>query len=75
MRNLSFLIVEGLRNIQAFKRRGVETVTLSKHVAEYEQMRTWMVEFVSKFQGRGIKITRVKLIRIANPNSFRTAAP
>ena len=30
----------------------------SKHVAEYEQMCKWMVEFLSKFQGRGIKIDK-----------------
>ena len=27
----------------------VETVTLSKYVTEYEQMWTWMDEFLSKF--------------------------
>ena len=33
-----------------------DTATLSKYVAEYEQMWKCMVEFLSKFQGRGIKI-------------------
>ena len=35
-------------------RHSVEPVTLSKYVVEYEQMRKWTVEFLSKFQGRGI---------------------
>ena len=45
----------------------VETVTLSKYVKEYEQMRTRMDEFLSKFQGCGIKIDRVNSIRVAKP--------
>ena len=40
-------------------------MTLSKYVAEYEQMWKWMGEFLSKFHGRGIKIDRVNSIRIA----------
>ena len=57
----------------------VEPVTLSKHVAEYEQMYKWMVEFLCKFQGRGIKIDRVYLIRVAESmiifNILRAVAP
>ena len=37
----------------------VEPVTLRKHVAEYEQMWKWMVEFLSKYQGHGINSIRV----------------
>ena len=48
----------------------VETVSLSKYVTEYEQMWTLMVEFFSKFQGSGIKIDRVYLIRVAKPLIF-----
>ena len=36
--------------------RIIEPVALSKYAAEYEQMLKWMVEFLIKFQGRGIKI-------------------
>ena len=48
----------------------VETVTLSKYVAEYEEMWTRMDEFLSKFQCSGIKIDRVYSIRVANPLIF-----
>ena len=37
-------------------RHSVEPVTPSKYFAEYERMWKWMAEFLSKFQGRGIKI-------------------
>ena len=40
-------------------RYSVEPLSLRKYVAEYEQMWKWMVAFISKFQGRGIKIDRV----------------
>ena len=40
-------------------------MTLSKYVAEYELMCKWMVEFLSKFQGRGIEIDIVNSIRVA----------
>ena len=46
-------------------RYSVEPVTLSKYIAEYEQMWKWIVEFLSKFQGRGIKIDRVISIRVS----------
>ena len=32
-----------------------EIATLSKYIAEYEQMWKWMAEFLSKFQGRGCR--------------------
>ena len=55
-----YLICEGRDEIiWAFDRHSVEIVTLSKHVAEYEKIRKWMFEFLSKFQNRGIKIHRV----------------
>ena len=59
--------------------RRVEPVTLSKYIAKYEQIWKWMVEFLSKFQGRGIKIDRVNLIRFAKSmiffNIFRAITP
>ena len=51
-------------------RHGVETVTLSKYVTEYEQMGKWMVEFLSKFQNSVIKIGRVNSIRVVNALIF-----
>ena len=45
-------------------RHSVEPVTMRKYVAEYEQMWKWIVEFLSKFQGRGIKIIIVNSIRV-----------
>ena len=39
-----------------------ETVTLRKHVANYKNMRKWMIEFLRKFENRGIKIARVNTI-------------
>ena len=38
-----------------------ETVTLRKYVKKYKHMRKWMVEFLRKFENRGIKIYLVKL--------------
>ena len=48
----------------------IEIVSLSKYVTECEQMWKWMVEFLRKFQGRGIKIDRVNSIRVAKPLIF-----
>ena len=45
-------------------------VTLCKYVTEYEQLWTWMDEFLSKFHGSGIKIDRVISIRVAKPMIF-----
>ena len=51
-------------------RHSVEPVTLSKYVAEYEQMWKLMVKLLSKFQGRGIKIDKVNSIRVAKSMIF-----
>ena len=51
-------------------RHSIEPVTLRKYVAEYEQMWKCMVEFLSKFQGYGIKIDRVDSIRLAKSMIF-----
>ena len=42
----------------------------AKYVAEYEHMRIWMVEFLSKFHGHGIKIARMNSILVAKPLIF-----
>ena len=41
-------------------RRRVKPVTLSKFVAEYEQMWKWMAEFLIKSESRGVKIARFR---------------
>ena len=60
-------------------RHSVEPVALSKYVPGYEQMWKWMVEFLSKFQGRGIKIDRVNSILVDKSiiffNILREIAP
>ena len=48
----------------ACNRHNNETVTLKKHVSKYKNMQKWMVEFLRKFENRGIKIARVNSIRI-----------
>ena len=48
----------------------VKPVTLKKYVAEYEQMWKWMVKFLSRFDGRCIKIDIVNLIPIAKSMIF-----
>ena len=53
-----------------FDRHNGETVTMNKYVAEYEQMRKFMIKFLSKFQSRGIKIARVNSIPVAKPSIF-----
>ena len=35
-----------------------------KHVTKYKNMRKWIVEFLKKFENRGIKITQVNSILI-----------
>ena len=55
---------------RAFGGLSVETVTLSKHVAEYEQMWKWKVEFFRKSQGRDKKIDRVNSIPFAKSMFF-----
>ena len=43
-------------------RHSNETVTLRKHVTKYKNMQKWMVEFLRKFENRGIKKARVNSI-------------
>ena len=58
--------MNGDQIFQDFDRCSVEPVTLNEYIGEYEQMWKWMVKFLSKFQGRGIKIDRINSIRFAN---------
>ena len=50
--------------VQHCDRHSNETVTLKKHVTKYKNMHKWMIEFLSKFEKRGIKIVLVNLILI-----------
>ena len=50
--------------VRACDRQSNETVIIEKHVTKYKHVRKWMVEFHSKSESRGIKITWVNLIRI-----------
>ena len=54
-----YLISEVKRYISSLWPSSVEPETLSKYVPEYERTSKWMVEFISKFQGRDIKTDRV----------------
>ena len=60
---LPIYLVKGYEIFLACDRHSVETVTTIKYVAEYEQARKWMAEFLSTFQGRDIEIVRVNSIR------------
>ena len=43
-------------------RHRVGTVTLHEQICtNMKRMRKWIVDFHSKFQGRGIKITRINI--------------
>ena len=60
-----YLISEGCRNCSTlWQAYSNETVTLRKHVTKYKNMRKWMVEYLKKFENRGIKIVRVYSILI-----------
>ena len=45
-------------------RHSNETMNLSQHVPKYKNMRKWIVEFLRKFENRGIKIAPVNSILI-----------
>ena len=60
-----YLISDGKRNFSRPCGRHVnETVTGRKHVTKIKNMRKWMVEFVRKFENRGIKIVPYNSILI-----------
>ena len=62
--------MDGDEICRTFDRHSVENVTLGKYVAVYEQTVKCMVKFLSKFLGRGSKITRVNSIRVVKPLIF-----
>ena len=45
-------------------RHSNETVTQTKHVTKYKHVQKWMVEFLRKFDNRGIEIARANSIII-----------
>ena len=51
--------MKGDEIVRPCDRHSIETVTLRQHVAKYKNMQKWMVEFLRKFENRGIKIARV----------------
>ena len=61
--------MKGDKIVRHFDRNSNKTVTLRKHVTKYKNMRKWMVEFLRKFENRGIKIARVNSI-ITKSTSF-----
>ena len=71
------VISEGRRDIILVcvsQRRNREGEQLDS-ITEYELMRKGMVKFLSKFQGRGIKITRVNSVRFFKPLIFDNILP
>ena len=50
------LISDGKRNCATYDRLSNETVTLRKYITKIKNMRKLMVEFLRKFENRGIKI-------------------
>ena len=69
--SLSYKLVKGDKIFWALDRHSVETVTLRKCVAEYEQMWKLIIKFLHKFQGRGIQIS--ELIWFEYPNNWSSS--
>ena len=65
-----YLISEERWNILWNYHHSIKPVTLSKYIAEYDQIWKWMVEFLSKFESYDIKIDRVNLLCIAKSKIF-----
>ena len=57
-------LVNGDKIVDICDRHSNETVTLRKHVNKYKHIQKWMVEFLRKFDNRGIKIAGVNSIFI-----------
>ena len=51
--------------VRPYDRHSTETETLRKHVSKYKHMRKWMMEFLRKFENRGIKMARFNSIFIS----------
>ena len=64
------IIVKGYEIVRPCDRHSNETVTLRKRVTNYKHMSKWMVEFLRKFENRGIKTARVNSIRITKSISL-----
>ena len=60
--------MKGDEIVRPFDRHINETVTLRKHVTKYKNMRNWMVEFLRKFENRGVK--NVRVTRFLSPKSI-----
>ena len=58
LQDASQLHFSGDELVRPCNRHSNETVTLKKHVTKYKNMRKWMLEFLGKFENRGIKIAR-----------------
>ena len=61
---INFKSEKGDEIVRHYDRHSNEIVTLRKHVTKDKHMQKWMVEFLRKFENRGIKISRVNSIRI-----------
>ena len=59
----TYLISDCSTSCSTCDRQSNETVTLRKHDTKYKHMWKWMVEFLKKFENRGIKIAEVNSIR------------
>ena len=65
--------MKGDEIFRAFDHHSIETVTLGKYVAEYAQMRKWIVEISqqsSRSWARGIKMTELIWVIVAQPLFF-----
>ena len=65
-----YLISKGDEIVRLCNRRSNETVTLKKDVTKYKNMRKCIIEFLRKFEYRGIKIARVNSILITKSIDF-----
>ena len=50
------ILLMGDEIVRPCDRHSNDTVTLRKHVTKYKNMWKWIVQFLSKFENRGIKI-------------------
>ena len=63
--------MKGDEIVRLCDRHSNETVTTRKHVTKYKNLRKWTVEFLRKFENRGIKIARVNSILITKFVDFQ----
>ena len=55
---------EGDEIVRPCDRHSNETAIFRKHVTKYKNIQKWMVEFLGKFENRGVKIARITFILI-----------